>query len=166
MRLRLSDGIRRIRISNPIRVLNNDFQELRESAGFLPVRDSARHVLAGNAGVGTASSPNYTIDTLRPTVVITMADTALKAGETSLVTFAFSEAVNNFTNADLTIGNGTLTAVTSANGGVTWTAKFTPKAKINGASNVIKLNLALITDLAGNLGTGTTSSNNYAINTV
>jgi hypothetical protein len=42
-----------------------------------------------------------------------VADTALKVGETSLVTITFSEAVTGFTNADLTIANGTLSAVSS-----------------------------------------------------
>ncbi|MCW8205337.1 Ig-like domain-containing protein, partial [Verminephrobacter aporrectodeae] len=52
---------------------------------------------AGNAGVSTASSANYTVDTLRPTATITLADNALTVGETTTVTFAFSEPVNGFT---------------------------------------------------------------------
>jgi hypothetical protein len=36
-----------------------------------------------------------------------VADPALKIGETSLVTITFSEAVTGFSNADLTIANGT-----------------------------------------------------------
>ncbi|WP_036985586.1 Ig-like domain-containing protein, partial [Pseudomonas chlororaphis] len=67
--------------------------------------------LAGNAGSGTTDSNNYAIDTVRPTATIVVADSALSAGETSLVTITFSEAVSGFTNADLTIANGTLTAV-------------------------------------------------------
>ncbi len=106
------------------------------------------------------------VDTLRPTLVISMADTAIRWTETSLVTFTFNEAIIGFTNSDLVIQNGTLTAVTSSNGGVTWTATFAPTAGINDATNVISLNKALITDLAGNAGSGSTSSNNYAINTV
>ncbi|WP_229500151.1 Ig-like domain-containing protein, partial [Pseudoduganella ginsengisoli] len=58
---------------------------------------------AGNAGSGTTSSSNYTIDTLRPTAVIAMSDSALKAGETSTVTITFSEAVTGLTTADLTV---------------------------------------------------------------
>jgi hypothetical protein len=50
---------------------------------------------------------------VRPTATIVVADTALKVGETSLVTITFSEAVTGFTNADLTIANGTLSAVSS-----------------------------------------------------
>ena len=121
---------------------------------------------AGNAGTGTTNSNNYAIDTLRPTATIVVADTALQAGETTLVTFTFSEAVTGFTNADLTIANGTLTAVSSADGGITWTATFTPTANITDATNLITLDNTGVTDAAGNAGTGTTTSNNYAIDTL
>src|SRR5437870_1473831 len=60
---------------------------------------------AGNSGVGTTDSNNYAIDTLRPTATVVVADSALSAGETSLVTITFSEAVTGFTNADLTVAN-------------------------------------------------------------
>ncbi|WP_157716205.1 Ig-like domain-containing protein, partial [Roseivirga echinicomitans] len=42
---------------------------------------------AGNAGTGTTDSGNFTIDTKRPTVAFAITDAALKAGETTLVTF-------------------------------------------------------------------------------
>ncbi|AXJ02601.1 glycosyl hydrolase [Pseudomonas fluorescens] len=122
--------------------------------------------LAGNAGSGTTNSNNYAIDTARPTATIVVADSALKIGETSLVTITFSEAITGFTNADLTIANGTLTAVSSSDGGITWTATFTPTASITDATNLITLNNTGIADLNGNAGSGTTDSNNYAIDTV
>jgi hypothetical protein len=43
---------------------------------------------------------------VRPTATIVVADPALTAGETSLVTITFSEAVTGFTNADLTASHG------------------------------------------------------------
>jgi hypothetical protein len=122
--------------------------------------------LAGNAGSGSTSSDNYAIDTARPLVAITMADTALAIGETTAVTITFSEAVTGFTNADLTVANGTLGTVSSSDGGVTWTATFTPTASITDATNVITLDNTGITDLAGNTGTGSANSDNYAIDTV
>ena len=121
---------------------------------------------AGNAGLGTIVSNNYAIDTLRPDANIVVADSALQAGETSLVTFKFSEAVTGFTNAALTIDNGTLSAVTSGDGGLTWTATFTPTADLEDTSNVITLDDTGVTDLAGNTGVGTSVSNNYAIDTL
>ncbi|MBU2393785.1 MAG: tandem-95 repeat protein [Gammaproteobacteria bacterium] len=120
---------------------------------------------AGNAGTGTTNSNNYAIDTVRPTATIVVADTALRVGETSLVTFTFSEAVTGFTNADLTIANGTLSAVSSADGGITWTATLTPTASVADSSNLITLDNTGVADAAGNAGTGTTNSNNYAIDT-
>ncbi|WP_052088523.1 Ig-like domain-containing protein [Comamonas thiooxydans] len=120
---------------------------------------------AGNAGSGTTDSNNYVIDTLRPTATIVVADTSLAVGETSLVTITFSEAVAGFTNADLTIANGTLSAVSSADGGITWTATFTPTANTSDASNLITLDNSGVTDAAGNAGSGTADSNNYVIDT-
>ncbi|CDF93698.1 Fibronectin type III domain protein [Pseudomonas sp. SHC52] len=120
---------------------------------------------ASNAGVGTTDSNNYAVDTVRPTATVVVADTAIGAGETSLVTITFSEAVTAFTAADLTVANGTVTGLSSSDGGITWTATFTPSAGINDTSNVITLTNGGIADLAGNIGTGTTDSNNYAIDT-
>ncbi|MBI6599316.1 beta strand repeat-containing protein, partial [Pseudomonas sp. S4_EA_1b] len=118
---------------------------------------------SGNAGSGTTDSNNYAIDTVRPTSTIVVADAALSLGQTSLVTITFSEAVSGFTNADLTIANGTLSTVSSSDGGITWTATFTPTASITDISNVITLDNTGVTDLAGNAGAGTTDSNNYSV---
>ncbi|PWF41072.1 Ig-like domain-containing protein, partial [Massilia glaciei] len=82
---------------------------------------------------------------------------------TTLVTFTFSEAVTGFTNADLTVANGTLGAVGSIDGGITWTATFTPTAATTDTSNVITLTNAAVLDAAGNANSGSTDSNNYAV---
>jgi hypothetical protein len=120
---------------------------------------------AGNAGSGTADSNNYAIDTQRPTATLVVADTALAVGETSLVTITFSEAVSGFTNADITLANGTLSAVSSSDGGITWTATFTPTVSTTDATNLISLDNTGVTDATGNAGSGSTDSNNYAIDT-
>ena len=109
------------------------------------------------------TSGELTVDTVQPTATIVMADTALRIGETSQVTITFSEAVTNFANADVTVQNGTLSALSSANGGVTWTGTFTPTTAITDTTNVITL-ANTYTDLAGNTGTTATSAN-YAIDT-
>ncbi|WP_256597543.1 S-layer family protein, partial [Pseudomonas sp. RW409] len=137
-----------------------------DSSNLITLNNTGIADLAGNAGSGTTDSNNYAIDTVRPTATIVVADSALSAGETSLVTITFNEAVSGFTNADLSIANGTLTAVSSSDGGITWTATFTPTVGINDASNLITLNNTGVTDLAGNTGSGTTNSNNYSIDTV
>ncbi len=122
--------------------------------------------LAGNAGAGSATSNNYAIDTQRPTATVVVDDAALRIGETATVTITFTEAVTGFSNADLAVANGTLTAVSSSDGGVTWTATLTPDAPVEDASNVITLDLGGVADLAGNAGAGSATSNNYAIDTV
>ena len=66
-----------------------------------------------------------------------MSDTDLIAGETSTLTITFDEAVTGFDNTDVTSDNGTLTTLTSSDGGVTWTATFTPGDYIEDATNVI-----------------------------
>ncbi len=121
--------------------------------------------ISGNAGTGTASSPNFAIDTNRPTTTIVLDDTALKTGDTATVTITFSEAVSGFANDDLTIPNGTMTPVGSADGNITFTATYTPTADVEDATNVIALAMTGVTDIAGNTGAGTASSPNYAIDT-
>jgi hypothetical protein len=122
--------------------------------------------IAGNAGSGTTMSNNVAIDGVRPTATVVVANSALAIGQTSQVTVTFSEAVVGFTNADLTIANGTLSAVSSSDGGITWHATFTPTANITNTSNLITLDNTAYSDTSGNTGTGTTDSNNYVIDTV
>lgn len=136
-----------------------------DTSNIITLNNATVADLAGNAGSGTAGSNNYAIDTVQPTATIVVADSALSAGETSLVTITFSEAVSGFSNGDLAVANGTLSAVSSADGGVTWSATLTPTASIVDTSNIIQLNNTGVSDAAGNAGTGTTDSNNYAIDT-
>jgi len=120
---------------------------------------------AGNTGVGSTASNTYAIDTLGSTSTLVVADTSLAAGETSLVTISFSDAVSGFSSADLSVGNGSIAGLASSDGGITWTATLTPTAGIEAATNVITLDNTGVTDGAGNPGTGSTNSNVYAIDT-
>ncbi len=122
---------------------------------------------SGNAGVGSAESPNYAVDTVRPTVVadIEISDTVLAAGETATVTFTFNEAVTGFSEADVTVPNGTLSSLESLDGGITWTATLTPASRTVDATNVLTLDYTCIRDLAGNAGAGSVHSGNYAVDT-
>jgi hypothetical protein len=121
--------------------------------------DAASNVSTASAGL------SLTIDTSAPTATIVVADNLLTIGETSFVTFTFSEAVTGFTNADLTVGNGTLSSVSSSDGGITWAATLTPAATTAAAGNVITLDNTGVTDAAGNTGSSTTNSNSYAVAT-
>lgn len=120
---------------------------------------------AGGKGASASSpAPVVTIpDTTSPTATITLSNTTLKAGDTSTVTITFSEAVNNFSNDDLTLANGTLSNLTTTNN-ITWNAIFTPDTAIENTTNVITL-ANTYTDTAGNIGTSA-SSGNYAIDTL
>ena len=66
------------------------------------------------------------------------------------MTITFSEAVSGFTNADLAIANGTLTAVASSDGGITWTATFTATDDFDGTGSVTVT--GAYTDLVLNVG--------------
>lgn len=134
--------------SNQLRVVNTDYTDV-----------------AGNSGLGQTTSPNFLIDTLRPTATIAMSDTALKFGDGATVTFIFSEPITAFSTADLTVANGSLTSPTSTNNGMIWTARFTPRSNVSATTGVITLNNLTYTDLAGNSGTGSTVSPSFTIDT-
>ncbi|MCH7410708.1 Ig-like domain-containing protein [Belliella sp. DSM 111904] len=118
---------------------------------------------AGNTGIGTTDSNNYTIDTQRPTAIIVVADTQLIIGDVSVVTITFSEAVTGLTLTDFSVANGILSDLSSADGGITWTALLTPDNGVNDPTNVIVLDNTEFQDSFGNTGVGITNSNNYAV---
>ncbi|MGL6546554.1 retention module-containing protein [Aeromonas caviae] len=116
---------------------------------------------AGNSTTVT-DTEGYSVDTLAPSVVVHIVDDQLTVGETSDVTFTFSEKVTGFELGDLTVVGGTVTGLTTSDGGKTWTATFTPDAHFTGTASVtVKENS--YTDLAGNKGTG--GSDSAAIDT-
>jgi len=121
---------------------------------------------AGNAGVGIAISANYALDATRPTATIVVANPTLGVGQTTQVTFTFSEAVTDFDLSDLSVTNGELSNLTSSDGGKTWTATFTPTVNLTDPSNFIALDTGNVSDLSGNAGSSVAVSNNYAIDTV
>jgi len=137
-----------------------------DSSNRITLNNSGVQDFAGNAGIGSTESNNYAIDTQRPTATIVVADTALRAGQSTTVTITFSEAVNGLSTADFNVANGNLSGLSSSDGGITWTATLTPSANVTDSTNLISLDNSGYTDAAGNTGTGTTSSNNYAIDTV
>ena len=139
---------------------------VRDSSNLIILNNAGVADLAGNAGIGTPSSANFTIDTVRPTASIVVADTALAVGETTDVTITFSEAVSGFTTADLQVDNGAVSNLTSGDGGVTWTATLTPASDVQDSVNFIVLDRTGVrADASGNAGSGTVDSNNYAVDT-
>ncbi|MCW8200799.1 hypothetical protein D8B23_21000, partial [Verminephrobacter aporrectodeae subsp. tuberculatae] len=121
---------------------------------------------AGNAGTGSASSTNYSVDTERPTATITLADSTLTAGESTTVSFRFNEPVTGFDTSDIVCTSGTLSPPTANAERTVWTATFTPTANVSAEANTIRVNLSGVSDDAGNAGTGSASSTNYSVDTV
>ncbi|XGV98307.1 MAG: Ig-like domain-containing protein [Leptolyngbya sp. BL-A-14] len=129
-------------------------------------------VLANAAVIDAAGNPNVTvtsnaqaIDTVAPTVVITLTDSALTSGETATVNFTFSEIPTGFDITDISAENGTITALNqSLSDPKSYTATFNPTVNVNDTTNVIRVGTGY-TDAAGNPGTAGTSPN-YTVNTL
>lgn len=104
-----------------------------------------------------------TIDSSRPSATIVLNKSSLSVSETAQVTIKFNEKVSYFSNNDLTITGGTLSALASSDN-ITWTGMFTPTANST-TTGKITLNANGYTDIAGNLGSSAISSN-ITINTI
>ncbi|MCW8209384.1 hypothetical protein D8B24_20775, partial [Verminephrobacter aporrectodeae subsp. tuberculatae] len=120
----------------------------------------AGKVAAASTGEGTTSTGSIDIE-----IEITIADSALTAGETTTVTFTFNQPVNGFDLSDITCTNGTLSAPAANAARTIWTATFTPTANVNAPTNVINVDLARVTNDAGNVGEGDAASANYTVDT-
>ena len=142
---------------------NNDIEEVDNT---IILDQSGVHNGNGIAGIGTTSSSVFSIDTKKPTATITIDNTDILIGDSATVIVTFSEAVSNFTNADIIVTNGNLSTLVSTDGNVTYTAVFTADDEVSQANNVISLLFTDIKDMAGNVGVGTEESNSFSINTV
>src|SRR6218665_3991096 len=125
----------------------------------------------GNAGTGTGSSGNFSIDTRPPGVTVTISDERLTAGESATITITFSERVTGFAkNAiDLSQANGTLGDLTPVGtDGKAWTATFTPTARLaRTTNNRLTLNLYNVRDAAGNAPAASSYAfNQYTVDTM
>ncbi|WP_265645157.1 Ig-like domain-containing protein [Verminephrobacter aporrectodeae] len=148
-----------------------------ETTGGLITLDLANVVEPnGTPGTGIYSSEKmFTVDTLRPKHRdITINDEHLTAGETATVTFVFTEKVGNFQPAiDLSKAHGTLGSLVTTDGGITWTAPFTPTPDTASTEEcVISVHMNEVRDLHGNRGADIkdkdipVNSNSYTVNTV
>ncbi|MHA4868827.1 Ig-like domain-containing protein [Duganella sp. PWIR1] len=110
---------------------------------------------AGNPSLAGASVAIVS-DTLAPTLVITSNATTLKAGETAVITFTFSEAPAGFALGDVSVSGGTLGSFGGSANPLVYTAVFTPTPGVAGASAVIGVAPSVYSDAAGNGGAGGT----------
>ncbi|MFC3415403.1 MBG domain-containing protein [Algoriphagus hitonicola] len=138
---------------------------IEDETNIITLANSGFADLAGNTGTGTTDSNNYSIDTQRPAATIVVADTQLTIGETSPVTITFTEAISGLAIGDFTVQNGSISGLSTSDGGITWTATLTPSTGVEDATNVITLDNTGYVDQGGNVGTGVSNSNNYYIDT-
>jgi len=117
-----------------------------------PGEHELSYTLTDAAGNESAQSPalTLTIDTTAPTLTITSSDLELGAGETSTITFQFSEDVAGFTASDVVVAGGTLSNFVQVDAN-TWTATFTQSGT---AAPSISVANGTYSDAAGNAGVG------------
>ena len=128
-------------------------------------------VFRGNALSGYANAAamlaagRLVLDNTAPTVTsLVLGKTSLRKGETTSLTLTFSEAVTGLESAlDVLAPSGSLSAMSSSDGGTTWTGTFTPTDNLEDASNVVQV-LAGYADWAGNAGTAGSGAN-YQVDT-
>lgn len=123
----------------------------------------------GNIAGTNGSSIDASLGTITPysspaTLHIGMSKTALKLGDTALVTFTFSEAVTDFTIADITVANGSLSTISTTDN-IIYTATYTPNASVESLSNLISVNMTGTYNSALTPGVGISSSNNFTLDT-
>src|SRR5690606_38075860 len=111
------------------------------------------HDAVGNSTTVTATH-DYQVDTAAPTLTISAADLQLAAGESSTITFSFNEPVSGFSQGDVTVVGGSLSATTPEATGQAWTATCTPDG--SGTAPSISVATGSYSDVAGNPGTGDT----------
>lgn len=101
-----------------------------------------------------------------PTLSISLDDTSLTSGETTVVTFAFSATPFNFDNADVDLSdaNGALGTVAPTADDRVWRAVFTPAPGVNDPTNTIVVGTQW-NDSGGVSPVGPTASPNYTVQT-
>jgi len=116
--------------------------------------------LASNTATLTLLAP-VAEPVITPTLAITASDLSLTIGETSVLTFAFSENVTGFDASYIAVTGGTIGALSGS--GDTYTATFTPPTEFSGA---VTINVANGTFVDADSNTGTGDSLNITIATV
>ena len=105
---------------------------------------------AGNPG-SNGSTPALNYDTLPPSLTITSNIAILKAGQTAIITFSFSEVPSGFVAADISATRGTISDLAVTSDPKVYTATFTPTANSIGTAS-ITVAAGSYTDAAGNPG--------------
>jgi len=122
--------------------------------GTVMVQIAAGVLEDGYGNSNSADSFSIVSDTTAPKPVISSAEPDPTDALSFDVTIDFGEEVNGFTIGDISVGNGTVTSLTSADN-IEYTAEISPQA----AGNVtVSVGAGCCHDLAGNLNLADTSS--------
>lgn len=114
--------------------------------------------VAGNLGYGAASVA-IAVDTLTPSLAISSNVASLKAGETALITFTFSEAPRGFDSGDVSVQGGVLSGWAATANPLVYTAVLTPVQGVDSGSLTVTVAPGSYTDAAGNPGQGGSTPN-------
>ena len=91
----------------------------------------------------------------------------VKIGSIPTVAIDFNQAVTGFDASDLILPGGSVSGLSSQDGGVTWTGAFTPPDAVQSQHNLIGLNLSNVMDSGGVAGPNTeVDSNDFLIDQV
>jgi len=125
------------------------------------VRDAA-----GNAGKGISNVASYSVDTQGPSATIALDGNELTAShDTMVATIRFSEALKGLDAAALQAGHARITGLSGSADGRTWQVTLKADGATAAAGNVLNLDMGKVVDAAGNVGSGTVSSEAYAVDT-
>jgi hypothetical protein len=128
---------------------------VNDATNVITLANSGVTGASGQHGDGVSTSANYSVETIRPTAGLSIADHLVVPGARTAVTIKFSEAVSGFDSADVAVTHAALSNLSSADGGVTWTATLTADAGASFAEpGAITVDLGGVHDAAGNTGQG------------
>ena len=118
---------------------------------------------AGNSNADGADANNtvtISVDSVHPTVAITSPVSKLKVGQTTTLTFTFSEDINDasFDSSKITLESGSVGVLNKVSETV-YTAVYTPAPVTLDAAMNISIAVGAFEDVAGNLNTAAASLN-------
>jgi hypothetical protein len=133
--------------------------------GVLSVASGKFNDAAGNVNIDGAEANNtvtITIntvpaDTTPPAISISSSQSALAAGQTATLTFAFTKSVTDFVVSDITVSGGTLGNFVGS--GASYSAVFTPSQNVT-ANGVVSVGSGRFSDSAGNFNNDGFDANN------
>ncbi len=130
------------------------------AAGNVSIAANTFTDAAGNANT-VSNTANISVDTKRPTATLSAAESALAAGQSSIITISLSESASDFSLEDLTVSGGNLTSFSGM--GASYSVTFTP-AIGSTTSGRVSVGVGKFTDAAGNSNVASTEKV-FTINT-